>query len=73
MGKQVAIVMGSSSDLRVMEEAVKVLKELGIEPEVDIVSAHRTPQKMFDFAKMLIRVVSRLSSPVPVVLRIFPE
>lgn len=42
--------MGSSSDLRVMEEAVKVLRELEIEVEVDIVSAHRTPQKMFDFA-----------------------
>jgi 5-(carboxyamino)imidazole ribonucleotide mutase len=51
MSKQVAIVMGSSSDLKVMEEAVKVLKELGVETEVDIVSAHRTPQKMFDFAK----------------------
>ncbi len=48
--KKVAIVMGSSSDLRVMEEAVKVLRELEIEVEVDIVSAHRTPQKMFDFA-----------------------
>ncbi|TVQ14174.1 MAG: 5-(carboxyamino)imidazole ribonucleotide mutase [Bacteroidetes bacterium] len=48
--KKVAIVMGSSSDLRVMEEAVKVLRELGVETEVDIVSAHRTPQKMFDFA-----------------------
>lgn len=48
--KKVSIVMGSSSDLRVMEEAVKVLRELEIEVEVDIVSAHRTPQKMFDFA-----------------------
>jgi 5-(carboxyamino)imidazole ribonucleotide mutase len=51
MSKQVAVVMGSSSDLKVMEEAVKVLKELGIESEVDIVSAHRTPAKMFDFAQ----------------------
>ncbi|MFW5706598.1 MAG: 5-(carboxyamino)imidazole ribonucleotide mutase [Bacteroidota bacterium] len=49
--KQVAIVMGSSSDMKVMEAAVKVLKELGIESEVDIVSAHRTPDKMFDFAR----------------------
>jgi 5-(carboxyamino)imidazole ribonucleotide mutase len=49
--KKVAIVMGSSSDLRVMEEAVRVLKELDIECEVDIVSAHRTPEKMFEFAK----------------------
>jgi 5-(carboxyamino)imidazole ribonucleotide mutase len=50
MTKPVAIVMGSSSDLRVMEEAVKVLNELEIGVEVDIVSAHRTPVKMFDFA-----------------------
>ncbi|TVQ18563.1 MAG: 5-(carboxyamino)imidazole ribonucleotide mutase [Bacteroidetes bacterium] len=49
--KKIAIVMGSSSDLRVMEEAVRVLKELDIECEVDIVSAHRTPEKMFEFAK----------------------
>lgn len=49
--KKVAIVMGSSSDLRVMEEAVRVLNELDIESEVDIVSAHRTPEKMFEFAK----------------------
>lgn len=48
---KVAIVMGSSSDLRVMEEAIKVLKELEIKVEVDIVSAHRTPGKMFDFAQ----------------------
>jgi 5-(carboxyamino)imidazole ribonucleotide mutase len=51
MSKKVAVVMGSSSDLGVMEEAVKVLKELGIYVMVDIVSAHRTPEKMFDFAK----------------------
>ncbi len=49
--KKVAIVMGSSSDLMVMEEAVRVLSELGVECEVDIVSAHRTPEKMFEFAK----------------------
>lgn len=50
MSKQVAIVMGSSSDLAIMEEAAKVLDEFGIEYEIDIVSAHRTPRKMFDFA-----------------------
>ena len=49
--KKVAIVMGSSSDLRVMEEAVSILKDLGVDCEVDIVSAHRTPEKMFEFAK----------------------
>jgi len=49
--KKVAIVMGSSSDLRVMEEAARVLSELNIDCEVDIVSAHRTPEKMFEFAR----------------------
>ncbi|TVQ90185.1 MAG: 5-(carboxyamino)imidazole ribonucleotide mutase [Bacteroidetes bacterium] len=49
--KKVAIIMGSSSDLRVMEEAVNILKDLGVDCEVDIVSAHRTPEKMFEFAK----------------------
>ncbi len=47
----VGIIMGSLSDLKVMEEAVEVLKEFGITFELDIVSAHRTPQKMFDYAK----------------------
>ena len=50
MSKKVAIVMGSSSDLPVMQQAVEVLKELNVEVEVDIVSAHRTPEKMFQFA-----------------------
>lgn len=47
----VAIVMGSTSDLVVMNEAVAVLKKLGVETEVDIVSAHRTPEKLFEFSK----------------------
>ena len=47
----VAIVMGSTSDLVVMNEAVAVLEKLGIEKEVDIVSAHRTPEKLFEFSK----------------------
>ena len=49
MGK-VGIIMGSDSDLRVMQEAIDVLKELNIETEVDIVSAHRTPDKLYDYA-----------------------
>ncbi|MGB5236190.1 MAG: 5-(carboxyamino)imidazole ribonucleotide mutase [Flavobacteriaceae bacterium] len=48
---KVAIIMGSTSDLGVMQEAVDVLKELGIDTEVDIVSAHRTPDKMYQFSK----------------------
>ena len=43
--------MGSDSDLPIMLQAADVLKELGIETEVTIVSAHRTPERMFEFAK----------------------
>jgi 5-(carboxyamino)imidazole ribonucleotide mutase len=43
--------MGSNSDLPVMQAAADVLKQFGIEFEIDIVSAHRTPEKMFDYAK----------------------
>ena len=48
---KVGIIMGSTSDMPVMQEAMDVLKELGIEFEVNIVSAHRTPELMFDYAK----------------------
>lgn len=48
---KVAVIMGSTSDLPIMQDAVDVLKEFGIEVEVDIVSAHRTPEKMFDYGK----------------------
>lgn len=50
-GPQVGIIMGSQSDLPVMQEAIDILKEFGIEVEVSIVSAHRTPERMFDYAK----------------------
>ena len=42
--------MGSKSDLPVMKDAIEILKEFGIESEVNIVSAHRTPDKMFKYA-----------------------
>jgi 5-(carboxyamino)imidazole ribonucleotide mutase len=48
---QVGIIMGSSSDLKVMKDAADVLKELGIEFEMTVVSAHRTPELMFEYAK----------------------
>ncbi|MCG2432015.1 5-(carboxyamino)imidazole ribonucleotide mutase [Aequorivita xiaoshiensis] len=48
---KVAIIMGSTSDLPVMQDAVDILKEFNIEVEVDIVSAHRTPEKLFDYGK----------------------
>lgn len=49
--QKVAIIMGSKSDLPVMQDAVDILNEFKIEVEVDIVSAHRTPEKLFDFSK----------------------
>lgn len=48
---EVGIIMGSSSDLKVMKDAADVLNELGIEFEMTVVSAHRTPDRMFDYAK----------------------
>ncbi|QNL48461.1 5-(carboxyamino)imidazole ribonucleotide mutase [Olivibacter sp. SDN3] len=47
----VGIIMGSKSDLPIMEDAIKILKELGVNIEVSIVSAHRTPERMFDYAQ----------------------
>ena len=48
---QVGIIMGSASDLPVMQEAIDILKELEIDYEVDIVSAHRTPEKMMTYGQ----------------------
>ena len=48
---KVAVIMGSTSDLPVMQDAVDILNEFGILADVDIVSAHRTPEKLFDFGK----------------------
>jgi 5-(carboxyamino)imidazole ribonucleotide mutase len=47
----VGIVMGSISDWKVMEATAELLKELNIPFEADVVSAHRTPKKMFDYAE----------------------
>lgn len=47
---QVGIIMGSQSDLPIMKEAAEILTELGIPFELTIVSAHRTPQRMIDYA-----------------------
>lgn len=51
MKPQVGIIMGSKSDLPVMKEAVDFLESFGITYEIDIVSAHRTPEKMVDYGK----------------------
>ena len=49
--KTVAIVMGSDSDWRVLQDAATTLKEFGIEHEVEVLSAHRTPEKMIEWGK----------------------
>lgn len=51
MNPQVGIIMGSKSDLPIMQEAADVLTELGVPFEINIVSAHRTPELMYDYAK----------------------
>jgi len=51
MKPQVGIIMGSKSDLPIMQEAADVLTELGVPFEINIVSAHRTPELMYDYAK----------------------
>src|SRR5438270_8080096 len=48
---KVGIIMGSKSDLNVMQDAADVLKELGVPYEITVVSAHRTPERMFSYAK----------------------
>lgn len=47
---QVGIIMGSKSDLEVMKQAGVVLKQFGVPFEITVVSAHRTPQRMMDYA-----------------------
>lgn len=51
----VAIIMGSDSDYPVMKDAVEVLKEFKISYDIKIVSAHRTPEEMFKFAKSALK------------------
>ncbi len=51
MKAQVGIIMGSKSDLPVMKAAAEVLTELGVEFDLTIISAHRTPERMFEYAK----------------------
>ena len=46
----IAIVMGSDSDLRIMKDAIECFKRFGVEARVQIISAHRTPEAMMDFA-----------------------
>ena len=52
---KVSIVMGSQSDYKTMKLAVKILKKLGIKFETKIISAHRTPNRMFEYASSAYR------------------
>lgn len=49
--KKVGIIMGSDSDLEVMKDAAKIMEEFGIAYEITVVSAHRTPERMFTYAQ----------------------
>ena len=49
--KKVGIIMGSKSDLPIMQKAIDILNQFGIDTDIKIVSAHRTPEEMFDYAK----------------------
>ncbi len=51
MAKKVAIIMGSDSDLPVVKDAAKELKKFGVEFEIHVMSAHRTPEAAADFSK----------------------
>lgn len=48
---KIGIIMGSDSDLKVMSEAAKVLEDFNIDYEITIVSAHRTPERLYEYAK----------------------
>ena len=54
-GLDVGIIMGSDSDLPVMQEAAKILDELKIPYELTVVSAHRTPERMYKYAKAAVK------------------
>ena len=48
---KVGIIMGSKSDLPVLEQAAEILTELGVQHEMTVVSAHRTPDRMVEYAR----------------------
>src|SRR5687767_6110524 len=51
MSRKVGIIMGSDSDLEVMNEAAKICEEFHVEYEITVVSAHRTPERMMEYGK----------------------
>ncbi len=67
---QVGVIMGSQSDWPTMAHAVRILEEFGIAHDVQIVSAHRTPDRLVDYAKSGRNTrTSRPSSPAPAARR----
>jgi 5-(carboxyamino)imidazole ribonucleotide mutase len=54
MSAKIGIIMGSKSDLNIMQTAADVLKDFGVEYEIHVVSAHRTPEEMNEYAKTAI-------------------
>ena len=55
INKKVSIVMGSQSDYKTMKLSAKILKKLGIEFDIKIISAHRTPKRMYNFAESALK------------------
>ncbi len=51
MSATVGVIMGSDSDLKVMQQAADMLEEFGVEYEMTVVSAHRTPKRMYEYAE----------------------
>ena len=66
----IGIIMGSTSDLPVMQQAIDVLDELGLAYEVDIVSAHRTPESLWITVRMRTKEALKRSLPAPVALHL---
>ena len=54
---KVSIVMGSQSDYKTMQLAEKTLKKIGVLFETKIISAHRTPKRMYEFASLLKKII----------------
>ena len=50
-GPRVGIIMGSDSDLPIMQDAAKILEDFGVTYEITVVSAHRTPTRMYEYAQ----------------------
>lgn len=55
MAKKVAVIMGSKSDWTTMQAAVEILEQMGVEYHTEVVSAHRTPQKLTEFAEHAVK------------------